>query len=300
MKHTIYFILISLILTFSSCKEEPPYINFTPDRTVGDTSYIKLPAPSAQPRAIYIEEFTGVQCPNCPKAQAEAKLISENNSNRVFILTMHPLGIMTPLTRPFDAAKGDKKTSKYDFRTEPGARIFEMVGFGQTGSLPIGNVNRKLFGSEVHRNIDYQKWAAYAAQDLAEPTPVNIDLKAKNTGDSVEVEITLSYTSNVSDSQYVSIALAENGIIDVQESKDDQGASIYEDNYSHNHVLRAMVTSYFGDFLNASYEPGRVFYKKYRILRNKAWNSANLEVVAFVHLNTTKKNVLHAKGAKVQ
>ena len=81
MKHTIYFILISLILTFTSCKEEPPYINFTPDRTVGDTSYIKLPAPSAQPRAIYIEEFTGVQCPNCPKAQAEAKLISENFCN---------------------------------------------------------------------------------------------------------------------------------------------------------------------------------------------------------------------------
>jgi len=300
MNKSVLLALISFVLVFAACEEEPPYINFTPDRTIGDTTYVKLPAPSAENKSIYIEEFTGVQCPNCPKAQAEAKLISDNNPNRVVILTMHPLGIMTPLTRPFDASKGDKKTSKYDFRTEPGARIFEMIGFGQTGSLPIGNVSRRLFGGENHRNIDYQKWAAYATQDLAEPTPVNIDLKAKNTGDSVEIEITLTYTSAVSDSQYVSIALAENGIIDVQESKDDQGASIYEDNYVHNHVLRTMVTGYFGDFLNASYEPGRVFYRKYRILRSGAWNSANLEAIAFVHLNTTKKNVLHAKYTKVR
>jgi hypothetical protein len=300
MNKSIIYFLVLFTVFFSACKEEPPYINFTPNRTIGDTNYIKSPVPSAESKAIYIEEYTGVQCPNCPKAQAEAKIIANNNPNRVFILTFHPLGIMTALTRPFDASKGDKRTSKYDFRTEAGARIFEMVGFNQTGSLPTGNISRRLFQGENQRNIDYQKWPAYAAQDLALSTPVNIEVKAKNISDSIEIELTLTYTQNVSDSHYVSIAIAESKIIDVQESKDNNGASIYEDNYEHNHVFRTMVTSFFGDYLNASLVPGRVFYKKYRVLRNKAWNAANLEVVSLVHLNTTQKNVLHAKSAKVQ
>lgn len=300
MNKSIILILVGLVFGFSACEEVPPYINFAKDRTVGDTTYIVSPVPAAENRAIYIEEFTGVQCPNCPKAQAEAKQISENNPGRVFILTLHPLGIMTPLTRPFDASKGDKRTSKYDFRTDAGARIFEMVGFGQTGSLPIGNINRRLFSGENHRNIDYQKWASYAGQELSGTTPVNINVKAKNITDSIEIELTLTYTQNVSDSHYVSVAIAENKIIDVQESKDNNGNSIYEDNYEHNHVFRAMVTSFFGDYLNQSLVPGRVIYRKYRIARSEAWNSANLEILAFVHLSTSQKNVLHIKGSKVQ
>lgn len=290
------FLFLTVVL-FTACEEEPPYINMTPDATVGDTTFVLLPAPTPQQRNILIEEVTGVRCPNCPKAQLEAKTISDNNPGRINVLTIHPLNKLNALTKPFDMAIGDAHTSAYDFRTESGAQIFEMVGM--SGSLPIGNVNRKLFSGETARNIDYQKWSAYVGTELTVPTPVNINLSAKNVGDSVEIEVTVTYTEVVADSNFISIAILESEMEDVQESKDANGNVIYIENYIHNHVLRTMVTGYFGDLLNASYEPGRVFYKKYRIKRDVKWNAANLDVLAFVHLNTTKKNVLHSKEAKV-
>lgn len=298
MKNYISIAFILVAFTFlNACKEEPPYINFTPDRTVGDTTYLVLPAPAPEAKNILIEEFTGVRCPNCPKAQAEAKLISNNNPGRINVVTIHPLNKLNALTRPFDKIIGDAHTSAYDFRTDAGAQIFEMVGL--SGSLPIGNVNRKLFNGEQTRNIDYPKWSARVTEELELTTPVNIKLSAKNIADSVEIELTLTYTERITDSNFVTVAIMEGEMEDVQESKDNNGNVIYEEKYIHNHVLRAVVTGYFGDLLKASYEPGRVFYKKYRIKRDAKWNAANLDVLAMVHLNTTKKNVLHSKEAKV-
>jgi hypothetical protein len=291
-------LLFCTLLMLGSCEEEPPYINMTPDKTIGDTTYVKLPAPTPQQRNVLIEEVTGVRCPNCPKAQLEAKTISDNNAGRIHILTIHPLNKQNALTRPFDKAIGDAHTSKYDFRTEAGAQLYDMVGL--TAGLPTGNVNRKLFSGETARNIDYQKWSAYVATELAEPTPVNINLKAKNVGDSIEVEVTVTYTSAVSDTNYVSIAILESDMEDVQESKDANGNVIYVENYMHNHVLRTMVTGYYGDMLKGTYEPGRVFYKKYRVKRDTKWNAANLDVLAWINLNTTKKNVIHSQEVKVQ
>jgi hypothetical protein len=298
MKNNILGLLaIAFVLVFSSCEEEPPYINFTPDSTVGDTTYVLLPAPTPQQRNVLIEEFTGVRCPNCPKAQIEAKTISDNNPGRINVVTIHPLNKLNALTRPFDVAGGDEHTSAYDFRTEAGAQIFEMVGI--SSALPIGNINRKLFNGESVRNIDYQKWNAYVSDELNESTPVNINLSAKNLADSIEIELTVTYTQVIADSNFVTVSILESEMEDVQESKDANGNTIYVENYVHNHILRSVVTGYYGDLLNASYEPGRVFYKKYRIKRDAKWNAQNLDVVAFVHLNTIKKNVLHSKEVKV-
>jgi hypothetical protein len=298
MKNKIFgLIILSFALILNACKEEPPYINLVPENAVGDTTYIKLPAPSPEPRNILIEEVTGVRCPNCPKAQAEAKTISDNNPGRINVLTIHPLNKLSALTRPFDQTVGDQHTSAYDFRTEAGAQIFEMVGV--SSALPIGNINRKLFSSETSRNIDYQKWSAYVVSELTQTTPLNIDLKAKNAGDSIEIEVELTYTQSAPDSNYLTIAILESEMEDVQESKDGSGNVIYVEDYMHNHVLRTVVTGYFGDLLKGTYEPGRVFYKKFRVKKDPKWNAAHLDALAIVHLNTSKKDVIHSKEVKV-
>lgn len=296
MKNKFLLVLFFVaIILFQACKETPPYINMTPESTVGDTTYILLPAPTPQAKTVIIEEYTGVRCPNCPKAQIEATLISGNNPGRVNLITIHPLNKLNAFTTPFRT--GDAHISKFDFRTEAGAQIFEMVGL--TSSLPIGNVNRKLFSGETARNMDYQKWSAKVAEELALTTPANIKVSAKNLTDSIEIELTITFTESVADSHFVSVAILESEMEDVQESKDINGNVIYVENYIHKHILRGVVTGYYGDLLKASYEPGRVFYKKYRIKRDAKWNAANLDVLAMVHLNTTKKNVLHSKEVKV-
>ncbi len=298
MKKIIFaFSLVVSIAFLSSCEEIPPYINFEPESVVEDTTYVSTEIPTPQPRQIVIEEVTGVRCPNCPAAQTEAKVISNNNPGRVNIITLHPLNKLNQLTSPFDENRGDKYTSKYDFRTLAGALIFEMVGINN--SLPIGNVNRMKFEGEISPNIEYQKWSAYSNAELSKPTPLNLAVTAKNIGEEVEIRVTVTYTSAVSDSNYLSVAILENDIKDVQESRDEFGSSIYDKEYKHTHVLRAMASSFFGDLLKAEYTPGRVFIKTYRYKRG-LWNPVNLEVLVFVNKDVTQKEIIHSTSVKVQ
>ncbi len=290
-------ILLLTLFIISSCKETPPYINLKPSNASVDTTYVSIPAPTPEQKNVVIEEFTGVRCPNCPKAQLEATKISDNNPGRINIITAHPLNEYNSLTTPFGS--GEPHPSKYDFRTDAGAQIFNMTG-KESGSLPIGNVNRKLHSGETRFNISFDKWSAAVTTELALPTPVNINVNANNTGDSISIECTLKYTESVLDSHYVSIFIIESGMVDVQESTDINGLPIYEENYVHRHVLRAVVTDYFGDLLKAKLEPGRVFYKKYKFKRDPAWVKTNLDVIASVHMNTTKKYVVHSKETPVK
>lgn len=298
MKNLLSFFLFAALLSLTACKEIPPYINTQPDAAIEDTTYISSNVPMAQPRRIIIEEVTGVRCPNCPAAQLEAKNISNNNPGRVSIITLHPLNKLNVLTTPFDPARGDKHDSKFDFRTQAAAQIFEMVGISNV--LPVGNVCRIKFPGELSANTDYQKWSAYASQELAKPTPLNIEVKANNVGDEVEVNVTVTFTQALSDSNYLSIAILESDMEDVQESRDQNGNTVYVEEYMHNHVLRAMMTGYFGDLLKGTYVPGRVFIKTYRLKRGADWNPANLEVVAFVHKDVITKEIVHAREVKVQ
>ncbi len=287
------------VALLSSCEEIPPYINFEPESVVEDTTYVSSEIPTAQQRQIVIEEITGVRCPNCPTAQAEAKAISARFPNRVNILTLHPLNKVNALTTPFDPARGDKHLSKYDFRTQAGALIFEMVGI--SNSLPVGNVNRIKFPGEISANTDYQKWSAFSEAELAKPTPLNLEVTAKNIGEEVEIRVKVTYTQAVSDSNYLSVAILESDLEDVQESRDAGGASIYVEDYIHNHVLRAMASSFFGDLLKADYVSGRVFIKTYRFKRDDAkWNKNNLEVLVFVNKDVSKKEIIHSAEVKVQ
>lgn len=303
MKSNLFKLLIVCMVVFSSCEEEPPYINLEQKATITDTTYIITPVPVPEPKTVLIEEFTGVRCPNCPDAQLEAKRISQNNPGRVNIVTIHPLNLLNTLTRPFDKNIGDKYTSSFDMRTDAGRIIFQLIGVTQ--QLPTGTINRRLFDGETNFAVDFSKWAAFTNNELQVPNPMNIDVKASRKGDSIEVECLIVYTQNVSDSNYLSIFITEDGIIDVQEKREG-GVTVYDEYYVHNHVLRAAVTSTTGELLNPklamgyTLTAGRAFKKVYKIALNKTWVPEKLHVVALVHSNPIKKVVLQSKETSVK
>ncbi len=298
--HSLFF-AVCLSLFILSCKETPPYINMVPSHVSTDSTSVFLPAPTPEEKHVLIEEFSGVKCKNCPAAQQEAAKISSNNLNKIHIITIHPLGINNTLTTPFAVKDGDAFNSTYDFRTAVGANIYNLVGPGVNGGLPMGTVNRKFFSGEPFRNMNYQNWAAHVNSELTIPTPVNIKLSAKNIGDSVSIEVTLLYTDYPSDTNhFLTLSLIESGMIDYQESTDINGVTIFVKEYVHKHVLRAIVTADYGDILKAKLEPGRIFFKKYSYKRDPSWVKTNLDIVAMVHLNTTKQDIIHSKEVHVE
>ena len=290
MKNIFKIIAASLFLV-SACEEEiPTGLNLLPERSIFDTTYITNVLPAPQPANVLIEDFTGVKCPNCPRAQGTAKTLVESNVGRVFVMAIHPgKNLLSFYVSPFKTP-GDDHDSKYDFRTDEGAEILTFLG--NSGSLPIGAINRTLFSGETKILIDDTKWSSKTSEKLTTNSIVNIDtFSAKGVyfveANKIRVNAKLTYLSTTTDSQYVSIAIIEDHLLDYQES----GGTIIE-NYEHNHVLRRMITPATGSKLKAPISAGRVFETTYdyELTPTETWNKKNLKVLVFVHNGTLGSN----------
>lgn len=299
MKITIKSVILLLAVTLIACKDKKDEFGFGPEWTNYDSTYVIQLVPEPENKMAIIEFVTGVRCPNSPLVYQTAESIANANPNQVNILVYHPLNHFKNLTTPFDTKNGDTKTSKYDFRTAAGDDFYKLVGPGYIPVIPIGNVNRRLFPDEDTRNNYPLKWSDFVKIELATSTPVNIAVSGKNKGEYLEVDLLLTYTHSVVDSHFVTVAILESGMVDGQESFDENHYYLFIENYSHDNVLRGLITSSHGDFLNHSYVPGRVFHKKYRIKRNSQWNPANLKVLAFVHRSAIHMDVIQSKAAAV-
>lgn len=290
MKKIILLFTISVFI-FTSCEEEvPPGLNLTPERSVFDTTYITNTIPVAQTTNVLIEDFTGVKCPNCPRAQTVAKNLMIANSNRVYVMAIHPgKGLLSTLTSPFKTP-GDDHDSKYDFRTAEGADLLTLLG--GTSQLPIGSINRTIFSGETSILINDPKWTSKTNEKLITSSIVNIDTFSNKgvyfaDANKIRVNVKITYTTNATDSQFVSIAIIEDKLIDYQES-----GSVVLDNYEHNHVFRKMITPTTGSQLKATIVAGRVFETtyEYELIPTETWNKKNLKVVVFVHNGTNGAN----------
>jgi hypothetical protein len=302
----IFFSISTLLVLFSACQETPPLINYKPSNSVLDTTFITTSIPAAETKNILIEDFTGVGCVNCPRAHETLKALKSSYSGRVFSIANHPLNatlktLVEPIFKP-------PFVSKRDFRTKDADDLLTYLG--SSNSLPTGSINRKLFNGETKWLVSDLSWSGYANTELAQTSSaVNIDtlsIKYDASSNELTIDLRLVFTQSMPDSQYLlTVAILENKIIDIQE-KNENGSTIYIEDYQHDNVLRKVITGVYGDLLKAKYEPGRVFRKRFIYkptsdeLKNWNWNTDNLAVIAFVHGNATKKDVIQVKATYIK
>jgi hypothetical protein len=269
-----------------------------------DTTFVANNIPAAETKNILIEDFTGVGCVNCPRAHETLKALKSSYSGRVFSIANHPLNsTLKTLVEPID--KPPYK-SKQDFRTKDADDLLSYLG--SSNSLPTGSINRKLFSGETKWLVSDLSWSGYATTELAQTSSaVNMDtlsIKYDASSNELIIDFRLVFTQSMPDSQYLlTVAILENKIIDIQE-KNDNGNTIYIEDYEHDNLLRKVITGVYGDLLKARYEPGRVFRKRFIYKPTadelKNWNTDNLAVIAFVHGNATKKDVIQVKATYIK
>ncbi|MEI6594910.1 MAG: Omp28-related outer membrane protein [Bacteroidota bacterium] len=308
-------VCILLSIVFSSCKEEPPYINYTKPQSTFDTSYIISPIPAAQLKEVLIEDGSGASCINCPTAAQMAEGIvvanlAANPSRSVNVYTIYPNlafgGLTFPVNKP-------PVVSKYDFRTDVGSDIINFVTV--PGSIPSGYIDRAEVSSTWF--IPYTNWSSIVTSELTQTTPVNIDIASQynSSSNKLTVNLTLTYTKSDSGNNFINIVILQDSMIDAQESKDANGLYFYDSVYVHNHTLMDMLTAHTGDLLNSTTNrtlvPGRVFkisYEKILSPRNSSpsvypqpqWDPKHLSVLAFVTRGLPTKYVLQSKKVEVQ
>lgn len=248
-----------IVMLLASCTEKPPVINFGGGTAV-DTTYVLDPAdiPVAQPHNVLMEEYTGASCTNCPAAHKVLEQIEKDHPGRINLLGLYITGPLQ--TKPPHHAK-------FDFRDKDATLISTEI-YGGVNILPSGGIDRVPVNGSIR--IEKGLWVSNIESQLNVNEPVNIELASSYDSASgmATVIVTLTYTGEVDYAHNLSIAVAESGIIDVQEyPANDPEHPGADEEYEFNNVFRGMVTpAPFGDQILPAMpvkEAGRVVIRKY-------------------------------------
>ena len=207
---------------------------------------------------IVLEEFTGIHCTFCPDGHVVAQSIYNAYPQRVSLINVHTGGYANP------------SVGEPDFRTVFGSSLSSQSNLS---GYPAGTVNRHLFfnlsqngGTAMSRN----DWQLATIITLNELSPVNVGAIAQyDTITSelhIDIEIYYTDTQNVF-LNYLNIAITQDSVLGPQTGAQQfNSAAIvpgpWSPTYSHQHMLRHLVTGQWGAVLDPI-TPGTLISRRY-------------------------------------
>jgi len=247
-------------------------------------------------RKVLLEDFTGHRCNNCPQAHKIVEDLQTLYGKQLIAVSIHAGIFAKPKSAPYD----------YDFRTAEGTILFNSFG---VSSNPIGMVNRVkqgnggylvdkgAFATEVSKKID----------SLPEEPELYIYLKPVfNTSDStINLQADVTFLSNLPAGKFnLCVMITESDIIEAQLNQDPTLGNTPDIlDYHHNHVLRGMLTTTWGDeILDGTASDGMVINKSYSGFKlGKDWNPKNCHIVAFVYYadGAKEKEIIQAQEVEL-
>lgn len=205
--------------------------------------YIILPAQdehfvSTTPlnKNIVLEEYTGVNCINCPDGHLIANRIARENPGRSIIINIHA---------------GSYAANTYT--TDEGTVLQTTFG---VNAFPLATINRHTF-SGIPNNflLSRNYWISAADTIFSQPSPVNIAARGTLDWTTRELNITvqLYYTADETDSiNLLNVAILQNNVIGDQEGYYYNPAQVVGSRYRHMHILRHLITGQWGDSIRTT------------------------------------------------
>lgn len=255
----------SVLLLIFGCEEIPPEI------TLCQTN-----------RVVLVEEFTGIDCVNCPTGSEKLEQISAQNPGKIIVIGIHAGFFAT-------------SHNGFDLRCQDGQDLEQYLGPVQ--GYPAAAINRKIYQNESQLPLDANKWAGLINAEVCQPPIAELTINATydNIDSTASVIVDVSkgqfFNEKLSHDLAVTILITESNIVGYQ--KTPSGTEL---NYIHKHVLRDVLsTDYKGDVIITK---GNIIDNKQIIINNYkipvGWNPENCHVIAFVHYKGTSLEVLQA------
>lgn len=245
MKLKNIFALATLGLSFVACDDIKESERFIPITTEMKTDKVVL-----------IEDFTGMNCINCPNAAEAIKQIQNTyGADKVIAVAVH--GEMPGLSGPLANALGTEYYNHWGVET-----------------LPIGMVDRQ--GLQNHTS-----WMAKVNERLtAQVTPLSLSLENSffnSEGTSLFVEVDALASAELD--AKLQVWITESNIKGFQKMPDGS----FNFNYVHNHVLRDAVNGAWGEPITLEAGVKQTITYAYELPAGEEWKLENLAVVAFVY-----------------
>lgn len=237
--------LLALALLFTAC---------TP---IEESQRLIDMQPLTTERVVLLEEFTGQDCVNCPRAsQLIHQLQEDYGVEKLIVVGIHsgPYGRWT--------------SSRWLGLRNPLADTYgQHWGVDQQ---PMGLVNR---GGKL---LTEYEWGAAIHQALQQPTPLTISLSSSPSQNEGIAQIQIDLQSSEALQGRLQLWIIENNITALQKYPERT-----EPNYLHQHVLRAAVNGSWGESISLS--PGQKRNLSYSPTLDPQWQSSQLSLVAFVY-----------------
>jgi hypothetical protein len=243
-----------------------------------------------QNKKAVLEEFTGIHCVFCPDGHYIAQQVKNAYPDDVFLINLHTGGYAMP-------SQG-----------EPDFRIMESDSIAAISNLagyPAGTVNRKQFpmtqggGTAMSRG----DWMDACTDIMSQPAYLNVGTQVihDTVNETLIVDVEVYYTDSTpvdgfgfSPVNYINVALTQDSVIGPQTGAQSYNpAGIvpgpWQPSYSHQHMLRDMVTGQWGDPITNGGQtlPGHFVFRRYiyevpPYINDVAFLVEHIKAVAFV------------------
>ena len=281
MKQIIFFLAIA-IWVVSCDKIEKPY-------KIGKIEVSGVDTPSFPDlenviQKYLFEDYTGHLCTNCPKGGAVLKSLKETMKDTLVLMAVHA-GVER-YVKPDPAEQGCSNGYTADYRTSVGS---EYAHEFKVDANPSGMINRKVFeGNRVL--VSATNWASKMNTIPRNPPTMGIQIIPVHQGDTAYIFLKTTLLSDVSGRLRLCAVLVESGIVSPQKNGDPNVGLIPNIcDYEHNHLLRASVTSTWGDVLELSKKEDAEIKAYALLFTGKSWKKENCHIIAYIYDDDTKE-----------
>jgi hypothetical protein len=259
--HTL--ILFAMLIAFNPACDiiEEPYLV-----PVGGNDTVPV---EENVRKVLLEDFTGQKCPNCPEAAEIALTLKGIYGEQLVIIAIHAGFYAIPDNVNFTA----------DFRTPEGNELNSSYNIAQYG-YPSGMVNRTEYnGFPV---VAREDWETAVGIEIIKPLQAGI--KITNTFNSgtrqLDCQVESEFVESLTGTYNLCVVIIESGIVSPQETAQD-----IDEDYIHNHMLRASMNGTWGEPVgtDGTATAGVTLTNTYHLTFPAAWNAENCAVVAYIY-----------------
>ncbi len=201
---------------------------------------------ATQTRNALLEVFTGISCGWCPEGDVVSAHLAHAYPGRVLVVDVHAGSYASP------------GTGGPDYRTAPGDSLhnhYEALAGGI--GYPSALVSREDWDNSWIIGRTY--WPMCTEEIINTPSAVELQATAQYDGSTRLLTVNVDGTclsDTLEGNLRLGVVLTQDGIIG------PQNGTTKGDAYEHNHVLRACLTSIFGDSIGTAAENGQ-FHRDY-------------------------------------
>jgi thiol-disulfide isomerase/thioredoxin len=289
MNRILSFSLVASVLIFAGCDivEDPIIVVGSQYQSweYGDAPEFDPASNSMIFQRVFIEDFTGHDCGNCPGAAALTAQLKANNPDEIIVVGVHAGALAQPILPEFPS----------DFTTEAGEAWFSELEFPYN---PVGRINRS---PGLATSLFEAEWADIVDEEMnLEPDAVvQIEVEFIPEASHLNVHVFSEILNDIEGQVKMVLIVTEDGLegpqLDYDQVDDPdtpENEQILEE-YEFEHVLRGTINGSYGVIIGTDMVANETSLKSYTYEWPENWSADNSNVIAVV-FEATNGRVLNS------